>query len=84
MLVNGTPVFACRKSAEKVMIIEPHPKFEILKDLVVDFDRLKTGPSDDYDSDRSRQVCTLRRLYQMGQRKWRWGGSMMVAIDTSC
>ncbi len=44
MLVNGTPVFACRKSAEKVMVIEPHPKFEILKDLVVDFDRLKTRP----------------------------------------
>jgi len=37
VLVNGKPVLACMKSAERKMKIEPHPKFVILKDLVVDF-----------------------------------------------
>ena len=39
--VNGKPAFACMKPAEKVMKIEPHPKFVLVKDLVVDFTRLK-------------------------------------------
>ena len=37
--VNDKSVFACTKQAEKTMKIEPHRKFEVLKDLVVDFDR---------------------------------------------
>ncbi len=37
LVVNGKPVLACRKSAEKEMVIEPHPKFRLIKDLVVDF-----------------------------------------------
>ncbi len=41
ILVNDQPVFACTKSAEEKMTIEPHPKFEVIKDLVVDFDRPK-------------------------------------------
>ncbi|MFC2003042.1 2Fe-2S iron-sulfur cluster-binding protein [Chloroflexota bacterium] len=36
--VNGKPVFSCQKLAERKMTIEPHPKFEVVKDLVVDFD----------------------------------------------
>ncbi|MDZ4245485.1 MAG: 2Fe-2S iron-sulfur cluster-binding protein, partial [Dehalococcoidia bacterium] len=37
-VVNGKVVLGCRKSAEKTMVIEPHPKFKLIKDLVVDFD----------------------------------------------
>jgi len=39
--VNGKPVLSCNDPAQKEMTIEPHPKFEIIKDLVVDFDRPK-------------------------------------------
>jgi len=41
LLVNGEPVLACQKLAEKEMVIEPHPKFEIIKDLVVDFNKVR-------------------------------------------
>lgn len=41
MQVNGLSVLACRKIAEKEMVIEPHPKFEVIKDLVIDFNRIK-------------------------------------------
>ncbi|MDY7038472.1 MAG: 2Fe-2S iron-sulfur cluster-binding protein, partial [Thermodesulfobacteriota bacterium] len=39
--VNGLPALACRRPAEKEMIIEPHPKFEIIKDLVMNFNKVK-------------------------------------------
>ena len=39
--LNGKPAYACMKSAEGKMIIEPHPKFEVIKDLMIDFDRIK-------------------------------------------
>jgi len=41
MIVNGEPLLACQQLAEKKMTIEPHPKFEIIKDLVVDFEKIK-------------------------------------------
>ena len=41
MVVNGEPVLACQKLAEKEMVVEPHPKFEIIKDLVIDFGKLR-------------------------------------------
>ena len=41
IMVNGKPAFSCQKVAEKEMTIEPHSKFEVIKDLVVDFDRLR-------------------------------------------
>lgn len=44
MSVNAKPVYACMKSAEKKMIIEPHPKFEVIKDLMIDFERIKKQP----------------------------------------
>ena len=34
--VNGRPALACMKAAEKEMSIEPHPKFKLIKDLLVD------------------------------------------------
>jgi fumarate reductase iron-sulfur subunit len=34
--VNGKPVMSCREPASKYMKIEPHPKFRVLKDLIVD------------------------------------------------
>ncbi len=40
-LVNGKPVLTCKKAAEKEMVIEPHPKFDLLKDLIVDFSQLR-------------------------------------------
>lgn len=39
LVVNGKPVLGCRKSAEKKMVIEPHPKYQLIKDLVVDFNQ---------------------------------------------
>ena len=39
--LNGVPALACRKISEKEMVIGPHPKFEILKDLVVNFNEVK-------------------------------------------
>jgi NAD-dependent dihydropyrimidine dehydrogenase PreA subunit len=40
-MVNGQPAFSCKKVAEEGMRIAPHPKFEIIKDLIVDFDKQK-------------------------------------------
>jgi succinate dehydrogenase/fumarate reductase-like Fe-S protein len=39
--VNGRPALACRKISEKEMVIEPHERFEIIRDLVVDFNRIR-------------------------------------------
>jgi succinate dehydrogenase/fumarate reductase iron-sulfur protein len=39
--VNGRPVLSCMEPASQNMIIEPHPKFQVLKDLVVDFSKLR-------------------------------------------
>jgi succinate dehydrogenase/fumarate reductase-like Fe-S protein len=36
--VNDTPVLACQKPAEKEMVLKPHRKFRVIKDLVVDFE----------------------------------------------
>ena len=41
VLLNGKPILSCVKNAEENMRIEPHPKFKILKDLIVDFDNPK-------------------------------------------
>ena len=43
--VNGVSALACRKISEKEMVIEPHAKFEILKDLVVNFNEVKKDAS---------------------------------------
>ena len=42
--VNGKPVLACMEPASRYMRIEPHPKFKMIKDLVVDFDKLRGKP----------------------------------------
>jgi succinate dehydrogenase/fumarate reductase iron-sulfur protein len=42
VLCNGEPVLSCQKVADKKMTIEPHPKFEVIKDLIVDFNKVKT------------------------------------------
>jgi succinate dehydrogenase/fumarate reductase iron-sulfur protein len=36
VLVNKKPVLACNAFSEKVMTIEPIPKYPIIKDLIVD------------------------------------------------
>jgi len=36
--VNGRPVFSCHEPASDVMVIRPHPKFRVIRDLVVDFE----------------------------------------------
>jgi NAD-dependent dihydropyrimidine dehydrogenase PreA subunit len=43
VLVNGTPAFSCKRLAEEGMTIEPHPKYEVVKDLVIDFNRERKG-----------------------------------------
>lgn len=37
--VNSVPVLACQMLAAKEMVVKPHRKFTIIKDLVVDFER---------------------------------------------
>ena len=44
VLVNGQPALSCKKLLEEGMTVDPHPKFELIKDLVVDFDREKPKP----------------------------------------
>lgn len=39
VLVNGRPAFSCKKMVEGGMTIEAHPKFEVIRDLSLDFDR---------------------------------------------
>jgi NAD-dependent dihydropyrimidine dehydrogenase PreA subunit len=41
VVVNGKPVLSCKTLAQEEMTIGPHPRFEVLRDLVVDFDRIK-------------------------------------------
>ena len=41
MEVNGKPVLACKKEAEKEMTITPHRKYQVIKDLVIDFEKPK-------------------------------------------
>ena len=41
LCVNGRPVLACTEPASEYMKIEPHPKYQVLKDLVIDFDRVR-------------------------------------------
>ena len=46
VLINGVPALSCYKMVEEGMVVEPHPKFELIKDLVVDRNRAKkTGYS---------------------------------------
>ncbi|MFC1963970.1 2Fe-2S iron-sulfur cluster-binding protein [Chloroflexota bacterium] len=45
ILVNGIPALCCQKMAEEKMVLEPHPKFEVIKDLVVDFKRVRAHPN---------------------------------------
>jgi len=41
--VNGKSVLSCKEPASKYMKIEPHQKFKVLKDLVVDFKKASHG-----------------------------------------
>lgn len=37
MLVNKKSVLACNSMSEQEMVVEPSPKYPVIKDLVVDF-----------------------------------------------
>jgi succinate dehydrogenase/fumarate reductase-like Fe-S protein len=39
VMVNGKPVMSCQTLAQAEVVIEPHPGFKIIKDLVCDWDR---------------------------------------------
>jgi len=41
--VNGKACMACHKIAEKEMTIEPSGQYDVVKDLVVDFQKKKPG-----------------------------------------
>lgn len=41
LCVNGKPVLSCMEPASRNMRIEPHPKFRVIKDLLIDFDTAK-------------------------------------------
>jgi NAD-dependent dihydropyrimidine dehydrogenase PreA subunit len=47
VLVKGQPALSCKKLLEQGMTVDPHPKFEVIKDLVVDFDTEKKGVKKD-------------------------------------
>ena len=38
--VNGEPVLACQKLATEEMVIKPHPKFRVIRDLVTCFEKI--------------------------------------------
>jgi succinate dehydrogenase/fumarate reductase-like Fe-S protein len=42
--VNGIPALSCQRMAEPNMTVDPHPKFEIIKDLVVDLESPRQEP----------------------------------------
>ena len=44
--VNGKPALACKMLAREKMTIDPHPKFEVIRDLAIDFDRRKSIEQD--------------------------------------
>ena len=39
--VNGEPVLACKRNVEDNLVVEPLPKLPIIRDLVVDFERIE-------------------------------------------
>ena len=39
IVVNGKPALACIVTAEREMTIEPHSKFPVIKDLIVDLEK---------------------------------------------
>ena len=39
VMVNKKPVLACDASSTSEMLIEPMPTFDVIKDLVIDFER---------------------------------------------
>jgi NAD-dependent dihydropyrimidine dehydrogenase PreA subunit len=43
VVLNGKPVLSCKSLAKEEMVIDPHPKFEIIRDLAIDFDKVKEG-----------------------------------------
>jgi len=43
VMVNGRPALSCQIMAEPGMTVDPHPKFEIIRDLVVDLNRVRDG-----------------------------------------
>jgi NAD-dependent dihydropyrimidine dehydrogenase PreA subunit len=44
MLINGTPAFSCKIPLQpNGTTVEPHPKFEVIKDLTIDFEKERTG-----------------------------------------
>jgi len=40
LMVNGRPCMPCTTLAEREMIIEPHPSFKVVKDLVCDWEQV--------------------------------------------
>ncbi len=44
VLINGSPGFGCKVALQPGgTTVEPHPKFEVIKDLTIDFDKERTG-----------------------------------------
>ncbi len=41
VVMNGKPVLSCQEPAQAEMTIEPHRRYEVIRDLAVDFNRPK-------------------------------------------
>lgn len=39
VLLNRQPVLACQEPAQAVMEVEPHPGFQVIRDLVIDYSK---------------------------------------------
>jgi NAD-dependent dihydropyrimidine dehydrogenase PreA subunit len=95
VLVNGTPAFSCKKLAEEGMLIEPHPKFEVVKDLVTDFDKYRDGnvwtvasvtitvDSDECDGCRDCVLLCPLGVYEI-QKKEGKGRAVPVDVGSCC
>lgn len=46
MVVNGKPVLGCKSLAKEEMTVDPHFKFEVIRDLAIDFEKAGKTPQD--------------------------------------
>lgn len=91
VMVNDRPALACRRTAEAKMVIEPHPKFEIIKDLVVNFNKVREGgrkriPSVriTIDTDKCTKCADCLSICPVGVYKAEKGAIILADIESCC
>lgn len=93
LLVNGVPALSCIRLAEEKMTIEPHPKFEVKKDLIVDLNKVKkTKPIRETpltinlvsDNEKCDGCGDCTRACPVGVWEVKGGKSVVVDIESCC